>query len=282
MTGEQWAQLATGTALWVVLPVRARRGPGPPRRGQVAQRFRSTRAVAHGVRVTTARVVFPHQLFVEHLDADPGTLMVLVEPDLFFRQLPFHPHKLVLHRATMRAFAERLRDSGLRRRVRRDVGGRHQRRAAPRGARRARRRRGHGVRRGRRLARPGPAGGLPSRRGRADRAGDPGLPHLARRDRRDVRRREAAADAALLRAAAPPARPADGRRPPGRRPLVLRHREPQAAARRTCRSPTLPGPPAATTSATRSRGSERGVPRQPGRPGGATTGRPPTGRRRPG
>lgn len=38
--------------------------------------------------------------------------MVLVEPDLFFRQYPFHTHKLVLHRASMRTFADRLRDAG--------------------------------------------------------------------------------------------------------------------------------------------------------------------------
>jgi deoxyribodipyrimidine photolyase-related protein len=62
--------------------------------------------------VTTARIVFPHQLFVEHLDADPDTVMVLVEPDLFFRQFAFHTHKLVLHRSTMRAFGQRLRDAG--------------------------------------------------------------------------------------------------------------------------------------------------------------------------
>ncbi len=64
--------------------------------------------------MATARLVFPHQLFVEHLDTDPGTLVVLVEPDLFFRQLAFHRHKLVLHRATMRSFEERLREAGLR------------------------------------------------------------------------------------------------------------------------------------------------------------------------
>lgn len=63
--------------------------------------------------MTSAQIVFPHQLFVEHLDVDPGTLLVLVEPDLFFRQLPFHTHKLVLHRATMKAFEERLRGRGL-------------------------------------------------------------------------------------------------------------------------------------------------------------------------
>ena len=62
--------------------------------------------------MSTAQVVFPHQLFVEHLDADLDTVMVLVEPDLFFRQLPLHTHKLVLHRATMKAFEERLRDAG--------------------------------------------------------------------------------------------------------------------------------------------------------------------------
>jgi deoxyribodipyrimidine photolyase-related protein len=39
--------------------------------------------------------------------------MVLVEPDLFLRQLPFHSHKLELHRASMKAFEERLRAAGL-------------------------------------------------------------------------------------------------------------------------------------------------------------------------
>jgi deoxyribodipyrimidine photolyase-related protein len=64
--------------------------------------------------VATAQIVFPHQLFREHLDADPGTLMVLVEPDLFFRQFAFHVHKLVLHRASMRSFQDRLGDAGFR------------------------------------------------------------------------------------------------------------------------------------------------------------------------
>jgi deoxyribodipyrimidine photolyase-related protein len=62
--------------------------------------------------VATAQIVFPHQLFVEHLEADLDTVMVLVEPDLFFRRLPFHTHKLVLHRATMKAFEVRLREAG--------------------------------------------------------------------------------------------------------------------------------------------------------------------------
>ncbi|HYO39883.1 MAG TPA: cryptochrome/photolyase family protein [Nocardioidaceae bacterium] len=62
--------------------------------------------------MTTARIVFPHQLFLEHLDAEPGMLMALVEPDLFLRQLRFHSHKLVLHRAGMKAFEVRLAEAG--------------------------------------------------------------------------------------------------------------------------------------------------------------------------
>ncbi|MCT1353917.1 cryptochrome/photolyase family protein [Gordonia sp. p3-SID1431] len=58
------------------------------------------------------RVVLPHQLFESHLDADPGTRFVLVEHDLMFRQYRFHVQKLVLHRASMRRFADRLRDRG--------------------------------------------------------------------------------------------------------------------------------------------------------------------------
>ncbi len=57
-------------------------------------------------------LVLPHQLFEEHLDAPPGTTFVLVEHDLLFRQYRFHVQKLVLHRASMRRFATRLRKAG--------------------------------------------------------------------------------------------------------------------------------------------------------------------------
>ncbi len=60
----------------------------------------------------TVRLVLPHQLFAAHLDAPAGTTFVLVEHDLLFRQYRFHTQKLVLHRASMRRFAERLRDGG--------------------------------------------------------------------------------------------------------------------------------------------------------------------------
>ncbi|MBM6405310.1 cryptochrome/photolyase family protein [Phycicoccus sp. CSK15P-2] len=58
------------------------------------------------------RVVFPHQLFEGLLDEPRGTRFVLVEDDLLFRQQPFHAQKLVLHRASMRLFAQRLREEG--------------------------------------------------------------------------------------------------------------------------------------------------------------------------
>lgn len=58
------------------------------------------------------RVVYPHQLFSVHLDAEKGTRFVLVEDDLLFRQYRFHSHKLVLHRASMATFADRLQEAG--------------------------------------------------------------------------------------------------------------------------------------------------------------------------
>ena len=58
------------------------------------------------------RLVLPHQLFEAHLEAAPGTTFVLLEHDLLFRQYRFHVQKLVLHRASMRRFADRLRAAG--------------------------------------------------------------------------------------------------------------------------------------------------------------------------
>lgn len=58
------------------------------------------------------RLVLPHQLFDAHLAAPTSTVFVLVEHDLLFRQYAFHSHKLVLHRASMDRFAERLAQHG--------------------------------------------------------------------------------------------------------------------------------------------------------------------------
>ena len=64
--------------------------------------------------VAHVRLVFPHQLFEAQLAVEPGTVFVLVEDDLMFRQYRFHSHKLVLHRASLAAFGNRLRGAGFR------------------------------------------------------------------------------------------------------------------------------------------------------------------------
>lgn len=58
------------------------------------------------------RLVLPHQLFAEHLQAPAETVFVLIEHDLLFRQYRFHAQKLVLHRASMAHFARLLRQRG--------------------------------------------------------------------------------------------------------------------------------------------------------------------------
>lgn len=55
-----------------------------------------------------ALALFPHQLFEANLRLARGKSVYLVEDALYFRQLPFHKHKLVLHRAGMKAHAAAL------------------------------------------------------------------------------------------------------------------------------------------------------------------------------
>ena len=58
-------------------------------------------------------LIFPHQLF---RDADllrNSDAVYLVEEHLFFHQYRFHKQKLVLHRASMRYYADYLRRQGL-------------------------------------------------------------------------------------------------------------------------------------------------------------------------
>jgi len=57
-------------------------------------------------------LIFPHQLFSDHPALGGGRSIVIVEESLYFRQFPFHKHKLILHRASMRAYADRLRNAG--------------------------------------------------------------------------------------------------------------------------------------------------------------------------
>ncbi|MEZ6106672.1 MAG: cryptochrome/photolyase family protein [Pirellulaceae bacterium] len=60
-----------------------------------------------------AALIYPHQLFTRHPALESARCCVFVEEPLFFRQYRFHAHKLVLHRASMRHYADRLRQKGL-------------------------------------------------------------------------------------------------------------------------------------------------------------------------
>ena len=58
-------------------------------------------------------IIFPHQLFREHPALDAQRPVWLVEESLFFTHYPFHRQKLILHRASMRAYADLLRKRGV-------------------------------------------------------------------------------------------------------------------------------------------------------------------------
>jgi deoxyribodipyrimidine photolyase-related protein len=59
-----------------------------------------------------ATIVFPHQLFPQHPALMQGKIVYLVEEWLFFHQYRFHQQKLLLHRATMRMYADYLIQQG--------------------------------------------------------------------------------------------------------------------------------------------------------------------------
>ncbi len=61
-------------------------------------------------------LVFPHQLFHRHPSISKDATVVLIEDTLFFGDprypAHFHKQKLILHRASMQAYAQHLRDAG--------------------------------------------------------------------------------------------------------------------------------------------------------------------------
>ena len=59
-------------------------------------------------------LVFPHQLYEENPCLDKSRRVFIIEDDLFFTKQPFHKQKLVLHRATMKFYADYLQNKGLR------------------------------------------------------------------------------------------------------------------------------------------------------------------------
>ena len=60
----------------------------------------------------TAALVYPHQLFDPHPALAGAVEVVLVEDPLFFLQYRFHRQKLILHRASLQAYAAKLRSRG--------------------------------------------------------------------------------------------------------------------------------------------------------------------------
>ena len=59
-----------------------------------------------------AVLIFPHQLFKKSAVLDKNKRHYLVEEHLFFTQYPFHKEKLVLHRASMKAYEQYLVQNG--------------------------------------------------------------------------------------------------------------------------------------------------------------------------
>lgn len=57
----------------------------------------------------TATLIFPHQLFDNH-PAIHQCNVYLIEVDLFFTQFAFHQQKLAFHRASMKAYADLIKD----------------------------------------------------------------------------------------------------------------------------------------------------------------------------
>ena len=57
-------------------------------------------------------LLFPHQLYREHPALQAGRPVAVLEEPLFFTQFHFHQQKLVLHRASMRAYQQLLEKQG--------------------------------------------------------------------------------------------------------------------------------------------------------------------------
>ena len=57
-------------------------------------------------------LIFPHQLFKNNPLLDTKLPVYLVEEYLYFKQYPFHKQKIAFHRATMKFYADFLKDAG--------------------------------------------------------------------------------------------------------------------------------------------------------------------------
>ncbi|MDN3546844.1 cryptochrome/photolyase family protein [Mucilaginibacter aquaedulcis] len=61
----------------------------------------------------SAVIIFPHQLFKQHPAVNKVRTVYLVEETLFFNQYNFNKKKLVLHRASMKYYADHLSEKGI-------------------------------------------------------------------------------------------------------------------------------------------------------------------------
>jgi deoxyribodipyrimidine photolyase-related protein len=62
---------------------------------------------------TSVTLIFPHQLFEKHPAIHADRLVYLVEEELYFNQYNFNKKKLVLHRASMKYYADFLTGKGI-------------------------------------------------------------------------------------------------------------------------------------------------------------------------
>lgn len=60
----------------------------------------------------TISLIFPHQLFPQHPAIKNNVPVYLIEDELFFTQFKFHKQKIILHKASMYAYASKLKADG--------------------------------------------------------------------------------------------------------------------------------------------------------------------------
>lgn len=60
----------------------------------------------------TISLIFPHQLFPQHPAIKDNESVYLIEEELFFTQFKFHKQKIILHKASMYAYASKLKAEG--------------------------------------------------------------------------------------------------------------------------------------------------------------------------
>jgi deoxyribodipyrimidine photolyase-related protein len=60
----------------------------------------------------TATLIYPHQLFRKNPALDGSDTVFIIEEPLLFSQYRFHKQKLVMHRASMKFYAEKLTQDG--------------------------------------------------------------------------------------------------------------------------------------------------------------------------